>query len=205
MLTYSDYHYDGNYRFDYAEEGRPPELISQIDVASGRWWGTEVQLDARPLRRLTLIGGLQTRHNVQQDQLNEDRYDSDGHGANNLDDHRRSFIWSSYAQGEIKVFEPLKLSAGLRLDYYDTFGSTLNPRASIVYNPFKNSALKLLYGEAFRAANAYEQYYHDGGISSKPAQQLRPETIRTLELVWSSFSSIAFGLPAHSSSIKRDP
>ncbi len=43
MLTYSDYRYDGSYRFDYAEEGNSPELVSNVDVVSGRWWGTEVQ------------------------------------------------------------------------------------------------------------------------------------------------------------------
>jgi iron complex outermembrane receptor protein len=40
-----------------------------------------------------------------------------------------------------------------------------------------------LYGEAYRAPNAYELYYHYPGVF-KANPSLRPEDIRTYELVW---------------------
>jgi outer membrane receptor for ferrienterochelin and colicins len=43
---------------------------------------------------------------------------------------------------------------------------------------------KVMYGEAFRAPNAYELYYSDSGLSAKASKNLKPETIRTYEIVY---------------------
>lgn len=65
----------------------------------------------------------------------------------------------------------------------DTVGSTTNPRIALIYTPFSRTNLKLLYGTAFRAPNAYELYYHDGDITQKLADNLVPETIETFEVI----------------------
>lgn len=50
-----------------------------------------------------------------------------------------------------------------------------------IWKPQDISVLRLSYGEAFRAPNAYELYYYDQtGI--KGHLGLKPEKIRTLEL-----------------------
>jgi outer membrane receptor for ferrienterochelin and colicin len=76
----------------------------------------------------------------------------------------------------------LHLHYGARLDHYDSFGSELSPRLGLVYNPSLKSAVKLLYGRAFRAASAAEQ----GGTSNiaKGDNDIDPETIDTYELVF---------------------
>ena len=79
--------------------------------------------------------------------------------------------------------ENLRLNAGVRDDYYDTFHNTVNPRAGLIYSPVGGTTLKLLYGRAFRAPNAFELNYDDGGSASKSNPDLDPETINTYELV----------------------
>ena len=76
----------------------------------------------------------------------------------------------------------LILNAGVRYDHYDTFGGTTNPRIAIIYAAGKATTLKLLFGRAFRAPNAYELYYDDGGIAQKANPDLRPESIQTYEV-----------------------
>ncbi len=99
-----------------------------------------------------------------------------------------STIAGVYAQDEISLHHNLTLDLGLRYDQYSTFGGTANPRAALIYQPFEKTTLKLLYGQSFRAPNAYELYFQ----STNPYFQallpngnpnLKPETARTTELV----------------------
>jgi iron complex outermembrane receptor protein len=55
---------------------------------------------------------------------------------------------------------------------------------ALIYNPTPKTSLKLLYGTAFRAPNAYEQYYgEDDALPFKVNPGLRPDNIRTTEAV----------------------
>jgi len=58
---------------------------------------------------------------------------------------------------------------------------------ALIYTPWAKTACKLLYGEAFRAPSAFENYYHDGLATQKPNQDLDPERIKTYELVWEQY------------------
>ena len=54
---------------------------------------------------------------------------------------------------------------------------------ALIYNPLPATTLKLLYGQAYRAPNAYELYYQDGGRTIEAPEHLDPETIQTWEFV----------------------
>jgi outer membrane receptor for ferrienterochelin and colicins len=103
-------------------------------------------------------------------------------GNQMLDSNESSDILGLYLQDEWKITPNLILNAGLRYDNYSTFGDTLNPRAAIIYSPWQSSAFKLLYGQAFRAPNAYELYYESVIASRNP--NLQPEHTRSYEIVW---------------------
>jgi iron complex outermembrane receptor protein len=122
--------------------------------------------------------GFEYRDNFQQDQGNYDLQPF----VQYFSDSRTSNIFSVYAQDEIHLRGNLILNLGLRYDHYSTFGGTTNPRAALIYNPWEQTTFKLLYGQSFRAPNLFELFYNAPGNEANPS--LRPETVKTAELVW---------------------
>ncbi len=70
---------------------------------------------------------------------------------------------------------------GFRLDSYSDFGKQISPRLGLIKHLDKSSALKILYGNAFKAPTANELY---GSPFQTGDLNLKPETINTLELVY---------------------
>jgi len=145
------------------------------DSGRGEWWRGEVQVTRLLWDSHRLIVGGDYRGNTKQDQEN---FDLEVY----LDDRRASDNWAVFLQDEFSFWEHFILNAGMRYDHYDTFGVTTNPRLALIYNPDDKTSLKLLYGTAFRAPNAYEFYYTDG-FRIKPNPDLDPERIATTEAV----------------------
>lgn len=71
---------------------------------------------------------------------------------------------------------------GWRLDNFSDSGTRKTPRLGLVINPTPNSAVKLLYGEAFRAESGSEREGYGTGLLGG-GDDLQAETIRTNELV----------------------
>jgi iron complex outermembrane receptor protein len=182
-VCFQNYHYDGYYVFDYAEAGAPPELMVNIDRANGQWWGGESALNWNVTRKHHFTLGTEIRYNTRIDQVNYD----EGSNIYYLDDHQNSTIWALFGEDEFHLRKELILNAGVRYDNYETFGGATNPRLGVIYSPFKATNFKLLYGAAFRAPNAYELYYNDGGNSQKGNPDLSPERIQTYEAIWEQY------------------
>lgn len=174
-VSYNLFHSDGNYVYDYSEDATP-FLVVNRDEFRGEWWGGEFQLSRRLMERHRLVLGGEFQNNFRQDQKNSDL-------AVYLDARNSSDNWGLFLQDEVQLRDNLTFSVGVRRDHYDSFGGTTNPRLALIYNPLAKTTLKLLYGEAFRAPNAFEQHYHDGLATQKPNPDLQPEKIRTWEAV----------------------
>lgn len=160
-------HYDYSGRFPY-ESG----LFE--DAAHGAWSTTEVAW-IRQFDRHGLTAGAEYQHNFRQDQsaVNET--------GTLLDDRRGSKAGALYVEDEVRVTSRVLINAGLRWDhYFDAFGGTVNPRVGLIVMPVDGGALKVLYGQAFRAPNPFELYYDQNALSAT----LQPERIATSEIVW---------------------
>ncbi|MCV2354948.1 TonB-dependent receptor [Paucibacter sp. B2R-40] len=79
-----------------------------------------------------------------------------------------------------RLNEAAEMTVGVRADHYSDFGSTVNPRASLVWRHSPDLVSKWLYGRAFRAPSMKEQY-----VASNPvnlgSKTLRPEIVDTIE------------------------
>ncbi len=177
-VFYDEFSYRGDYPFDFAAPGEPADVAIGKDVAHSESVGTEIQLKRRFLDRHTVLVGAEYRNNITQDQLFS--Y-VDRPSETDTDERHTSETLGLYAQAEVTLTEQLLLNAGVRYDdYMDSFGSTVNPRFGLIFNPSSQTTIKLLYGEAFRAPSAYERFYSSTQSQREP---LQPETIETYELV----------------------
>jgi outer membrane receptor for ferrienterochelin and colicins len=179
---YDWYRYTGDYPYAGVDDTVvPPRDYTYLnkDGAENQWYGAEVLLSRRLGQSNRLTAGGEYRDAFQLDQWNHD----EDPFLQTLDDRRTERIWALFLQGEATLGGGVTLTAGLRYDRYSTFGGTFNPRLAAVWTPRSGTTLKLLYGSAFRAPNAYETFYDDGGITQFGNTDLVPEAIQTYELV----------------------
>lgn len=149
----------------------------RTETALGDWWGGEFRYTwATHSRHVLIVGaGYQdSRGDFQEIDVGRRVHVEGGDSFH---------IQSAYLQDELQLTDGLSLTLGLRHDRYSTIGSTTTPRAAVVYHPSGSSTLKLLYGDAFRAASIYESTFAVPG-EAKPNPDLDPERVRTLEAVW---------------------
>jgi outer membrane receptor for ferrienterochelin and colicins len=173
---YDRYTYQGTYIYPSMLDAA--QFSRNLDFADGKWWGTEFQLNKTVLGRNRITVGGDYRDNIRQNQTN---YNFDPYSLL-LDDRRKSFIGAAYLQDELTITKSLSLNAGFRYDYYSAIQSSVDPRAALIYRPWRQTAFKFIYGEAFRAPTVYESYY--SFPPNLPNPELSPEKIRTTELVW---------------------
>ena len=180
--SYNQYDYYGDFIYDWSDEGDLSYLVTNKDFAYGKWWNASAHINGNFMEdRLSVVGGIEYRKNTDQNQRNFD--DDSGDIYMYLDSQKKSEISSVYTQMDFKFNDEIRLSSGVRHDDYNTFGGTTNPRLGFIYQPAEDSTVKLLYGTAFRAPNAFELYYHDDG-GQKANPWLKPEKIETLEFAF---------------------
>lgn len=168
--------YNGRYPSNDSDAADSPVTLYG-DYARSGWWGTEVDVEKTVASRHRLTFGGEYRDNFTLDQGGFDA----GTGVMNLDDRRSAHDEALFVEDQFAINGKLLLNAGVRSDRYQAFGVTTNPRLALIFKPVEDTAIKALWGSAFRAPNGYELYYSSDLI--RPNPRLRPETIRTGELV----------------------
>lgn len=176
-LSYDVYRYYGDYPYDYADPGDPPDLVVLNDDAIGRRIGFEAQWSRQLFDLHRVTAGLEFIKPIKLYQTAFDSFETF------LDVDTDEYTWGLFLQDEFRLRENLILSAGVRHDYFDSFGSSTNPRIALVWHAGGGTTFKGIYGTAFRAPSAYELFYEDGSQSQKPAGDLDPEEIETVELI----------------------
>ena len=179
---YDWYKYDGVFIYDYSGTRVPPFTVNH-DFARGDWWGFDISASRRVAERHHVTLGTEETFNAKQVQGN---YDQTPYVLY-LSSHHSSTQASVYLQDEFAIRKNLLLTAGMRYDQYSTFGGTLNPRLGLILSPQENTDIKFLYGQAFRAPDDFELHYSAPLLSFEPSPNLRPETIKTTEVVFERY------------------
>lgn len=167
--------YDYHTSEDFAAGDR--FFVLNNDYARARWWGAEASAGQTFFNRIHLTVGAEVRVGSTLEIGNYDVHPYFLYQRTDADER----VTGLYAQSDTDILKNLRLSAGVRWDNYSTFGNTFNPRVGLIYNPWQQTTLKLLYGTAFRAPNIYEEKLDSPAY--KPPDHLDPEQIRTYELV----------------------
>ncbi|MGI6656677.1 MAG: TonB-dependent receptor plug domain-containing protein [Desulfobulbus sp.] len=174
------YLYEGNIPLQ-APWGAPINYKTRIEV---HWLNGELQASRTfgQRHRITAGGEYQSLYDV------EGRlHFEETNGAFLVDRYKDEQHFTTYAfflQDEIRLADTLILNAGLRLDHYETFGDTVNPRLGLIFSPQGDTTFKLLYGRAFRAPTISEMFYQVPGDPHSINPYLDAETITTYEGIW---------------------
>ncbi|MBM4368004.1 MAG: TonB-dependent receptor [Deltaproteobacteria bacterium] len=166
-------------RYDFA--GRYPYVGDFVaDSWHGTWTGAEARVVGEAASWFRLTGGLAVDAHLQAELQGEDR------AGPYLDESPAYQSGGAYAVAEADLGRWLTASVGGRVDYFSSFGLSINPRAALIVRPGEAHTLKLLGGRAFRAPSPYELYYNDDGYTQVAATGLLPETIVSgeLEYTW---------------------
>lgn len=172
-------------RADYQGIGFYPGESGQaqvnVDGDHAAWYGASAQLTLSGVAGHTIVAGVDLQRNARRDQFSYYREPY----QQLLDDQRSDGRSGVFVQDEWRVMPGLLLNAGLRYDRDSHAGGQVNPRLALMYRATQDDTVKLIYGTAYRAPNAYELYYTspgDGGQQANPA--LSAEHISTRELIF---------------------
>ncbi|GAB1262767.1 TonB-dependent receptor plug domain-containing protein [Aurantivibrio plasticivorans] len=98
---------------------------------------------------------------------------------------QKSDILGVYGQYQLTLGKSTHTTLGLRYDDYDDAGSHTSPRIALVHLFNDKHAIKLLYGEAFRApAKTETGFTQNQFITGNP--ELTHELVSTSDLIWIS-------------------
>jgi iron complex outermembrane receptor protein len=150
-----------------------PDFFQEVQL--GEWWGAELQLNKKLWEKHMISVGVEYRDDFRQsDQL------FDSNNTNYPPTLRSRQSYGVFAEGDFALRDDLHFNGGVRYDQYGDFDPSVSPRLGLIYNPFKKSTFKALYGTAFRAPNFQEIIN-----SSYPGPSIQtPETIESYELVY---------------------
>ena len=192
---HSVYNRHADYEYDTLALFPEVEPYINYDEGESQWWGGELQLSGDLHPRVELIGGFEYHDVYKAAFKNVDQF------ALHLDESLDWHILAGYAQAEIEAASFLHLVLGGRVDDYSNLEAKWSPRVALVLTPREGTAVKAMFGQAFRAPNAYERVYDNGGLLGRTLggrrgspgarrlsimgnPDLEPETITTWEVIW---------------------
>lgn len=171
--TYDYAEFVGSY--PYASTAPDGGIVRNLDVGRGRWLTGNVMVSRHLGASHHFTVGTERRQHLQLRMLNY--YEGQ---APLLDVNRHAQTSAVYVQDEWRLHRAFLVNAGVRYDHYASFRDPVKPRAALIYQPRPRTAVKLLYGEAFRAPNVYETDYAFEG-TYLPNPHLAPEETRRVE------------------------
>lgn len=172
---YDAYRYHGDYAYGGTNS---PDRYLNYDLAAADWSGLEGTV-GHQIGRQRITGGATYEYSFRADQ---ETYNAGQPPL--LNDHRSPWLAAAYGEIELNLVPKLSIHAGGRYDYFSDHDGAFSPRIALVYSPNSRTALKYIYGQAFRAPNVYESYYTDGVSITRSALPLKAEHIASHEVIF---------------------
>ena len=173
--AYDRYRFIGTYGYVW-DTARGPAVVDYIDRSLGQFLSGEVQFARTFGTAHQVTGGVEHRANLDQDQFSYIREPYEDLWS----DRRGSNTTGLYIQDQWRITRRVLVNAGLRVDHYARFKDPVKPRLALIVQPTDRTTMKLVYGGAFRAPSAYENFYETPGLY-KASPDLGPEQIRSVE------------------------
>lgn len=165
-VYYDAYNYVGSGAFAV-----PSGQIRAYSKARADWAGAQAGVSQQVgAQRFTL--GIDVEQNI--DILQRDFYQGQPDCFHSSQEPSQGGL---YGEAELHWTPKVVFHAGERIDAYSTFGVAQSPRIAAIYLPTPQTALKYIFSEAFRAPNAYEEFYFDDIAIAAPPRTLKPETV----------------------------
>ncbi len=148
----------------------------QLLPTEGDWRGGELRLLSTALSDHKLMAGLEIQDTPRTLLGALDPSDP----ANDVRVQGSGYRIGLYGQDEWRIVPSLSATLGLRLDRSKGMNTSASPRAALIWQAAEATTVKVLYGRARRAPNAFERDFDDGKSQiANPA--LKGERIDTLE------------------------
>ena len=166
----------GSYRYESTliYDGLPYNYPAAAD-----WQGAELQLLSTAFKAHTLMLGVDYQRNSRIDQNIVDY--TDPASDYNWKDRHDGYSFGIYMQDQWQISDGIEATLGLRADRNDRTGTKFSPRLGLIWAASSQTALKLMYGRAHRAPNAYQTSYTEPGYLM-PNPGLDGEVVDTVEL-----------------------
>ena len=150
----------------------PPDTANHEDYY-GTWGGLEARIVYSPIKAVRLTAGGEGQYHPQVEMHGNNGSAGDGvtpgtGGAQYLNKSAPFGFGAGYLLAEGSPATWFHYSAGIRGDFYTTFGAIPVPRAALIFKPWQGGVLKVMGGRAFRAPSVYEEFYTDGGLTTLP-------------------------------------
>jgi iron complex outermembrane receptor protein len=172
--------YNGTWPYLSDEQGTEA-LVLSVDQDQSLWFGAGTRLGWQPWGWNRLEAGVEVRRAGLELGVWEKAASEDG-SETIVDVRETAHFTSFFLQDEIAPVRFARFTLGARYDHYESFGGTATPRLGLVLRPRSDTAVKVLYGEGFRAPNLGERKYTDG-YEMLPNPDLVPERSETFEIV----------------------
>jgi outer membrane receptor for ferrienterochelin and colicins len=172
-LSFNHYRFDGVLPLEFPANN----VVNFNSLVNSDWWRLEIEASKMLWNDHHVTVGGQYQDNFHQFQT----FFNVAAPKPLFVKNENTYQWALFIQDDYSITDELSLNAGVRFDYYSIFGSTINPRAALIYAPWQTTTFKLLYGEAFRAPNQSELHNSVGIIA--PNENLQPEKLETLEFI----------------------
>lgn len=160
-------------KIDNKNPGNSSPIVSENNTVDGKF-----VMPLEPLNQFITVGG-EWRHDKLEDPVNLTGGTSSDTSASQ---------YALFIEDEWRIFEPLALTTGVRMDDHETYGDHWSPRAYLVWNATDTLTVKGGWATAFKAPSLL-QLSPDwatnscrGGCRIVGSPDLKPETSESFEL-----------------------